>query len=127
MELYVGGAFQGKKEYVDDNYRDIKELKWCNAENCDEAALFDCDAVYNYHELIRKQVLNGIDPEDKLCDLIDHNPDIIIVCDEVGCGVIPIDPKDRAYREAVGRCMCKAASKADKVIRIICGIGQVIK
>jgi hypothetical protein len=23
--------------------------------------------------------------------------------------------------------MCKAASKADKVIRIICGIGQVIK
>lgn len=127
MELYVGGSFHGKKEYVDDAYHDIKALNWFNGENCDDVKLSDYDGIYNYHEIIRRQVLDGVDPEDKLSTLIDHNPDIIIVCDEVGCGVIPIDKNDRAYREAVGRCMCMAASKADKVVRIICGIGQVIK
>ncbi|PWT29015.1 bifunctional adenosylcobinamide kinase/adenosylcobinamide-phosphate guanylyltransferase [Butyrivibrio fibrisolvens] len=127
MELYIGGAFQGQKEYVDNEYRDIKKLNWYNGQDPVDTDISDYDAICNYHEIIRRQVGIGIDPEAELEKILDHNPQIIIVCDEVGCGVIPIDSQDRAYREAVGRCMCKAASRADRVVRIICGIGQVIK
>ena len=131
MELYVGGAFQGKKAYVDNEYSD-KNLKWFNGKDCaekgfDYRTIADFDAVCNYHEVIRKELLDGVIPEDELNRLLDLNKDLIIVCDEVGCGVIPISKEDRMYREAVGRCMCIAASKADKVTRIICGIGQIIK
>ena len=131
MELYVGGAFQGKKAYVDNEYSD-KKIKWfdgkdCAEKGCDYRTIADFDAVCNYHEVIRKELLDGVIPEDELNRLLDLNKNLIIVCDEVGCGVIPISKEDRMYREAVGRCMCIAASKADKVTRIICGIGQKIK
>ena len=131
MELYVGGAFQGKKAYVDNEYSD-KNLKWfdgkdCVEKDCDYRTIADFEAVCNYHEVIRKELLDGVTPEDELNRLLDLNKDLIIVCNEVGCGVIPISKEDRMYREAVGRCMCIAASKADKVTRIICGIGQIIK
>ena len=132
MKLYVGGAFQGKKAYVDNEYSEIKTLKWFDGKDCvekgsDYRTIADFDAVCNYHEVIRKELLDGVSPEDELDLLLKDNPELIIVCDEVGCGVIPISKEDRMYREAVGRCMCIAASKADKVTRIICGIGQVIK
>lgn len=127
MELYIGGSFQGKKTYVDNEYQGKKTLNWCNGKSCDIKDIYSFDAIYNYHEIIRRELEEGISPEDELLSLLDHNPHIIIVCDEVGCGVIPIKKEDRAYREAVGRCMCMAADKADKVTRIICGIGQIIK
>lgn len=50
-----------------------------------------------------------------------------VICDEVGCGVVPIDPADRAWREAVGRLCCLLAERADVVVRVCCGIPQAIK
>ena len=46
---------------------------------------------------------------------------------EVGCGVVPVDPQDRAWREAVGRLGCELARRATSVVRIVCGVPQVIK
>ena len=59
--------------------------------------------------------------------LIDGNPDIIIVSQEVGYGVVPVDAFDRKYREAVGRVCTKLAAYSRKVTRVVCGIGTVIK
>lgn len=50
-----------------------------------------------------------------------------VICDEVGCGVIPLDAGDRAWREAVGRLCCDLAERATAVVRVCCGIPQVIK
>lgn len=52
---------------------------------------------------------------------------LVFISDEVGCGVIPVDKKDREYREAVGRTLCELAAQASSVERIICGIAQKIK
>ena len=38
-----------------------------------------------------------------------------------------MDKQERIYREAVGRTMCMAASMAESVTRIVCGIGMRIK
>jgi len=127
MDLYVGGAFQGKKEYVDNKYSGIKKLKWYDGQSIEPFDITKYDAIYNYQEVVKRELLEGKVPDDEIKRLIDLKPDIIIVCNEVGCGVIPIAKEDRIYREAVGRCMCIAAAKADRVTRIICGIGQVIK
>ena len=50
-----------------------------------------------------------------------------LVSQEVGYGVVPMDAFDRKYREAVGRVCTDLASKSKKVIRVVCGIGTVIK
>ena len=46
---------------------------------------------------------------------------------EVGYGVVPIDAFDRKYREAVGRVCTRLAAYSNKVTRVACGIGMVIK
>lgn len=51
----------------------------------------------------------------------------VIICDEVGCGVVPISSEERAWRDEVGRAATMLASEAQLVVRMICGIPQVIK
>ena len=59
--------------------------------------------------------------------LAKENPDVVIVTNELGYGVVPVDAFDRKYRETTGRVCTQAACQADTVIRVVCGIGQVIK
>ncbi|WP_026507469.1 bifunctional adenosylcobinamide kinase/adenosylcobinamide-phosphate guanylyltransferase [Butyrivibrio sp. MC2013] len=138
MELIIGGAHQGKEEYASALYPEGKGYKWIRAgagledTECalaDLAAekLAEADLIYGYQEIVRRQQALGSDPVSEMERLIAIRPDIVIVCDELGCGVVPMDPADRAYREAVGRTMCLAAQKADRVTRLFCGIATVIK
>ncbi len=60
-------------------------------------------------------------------ELLMENPDLTIICDEVGYGVVPIQEKERCYREAVGRLLCFLAQKADAMVRIIGGMPVRIK
>ena len=59
--------------------------------------------------------------------LADENPDIVIVSDEIGYGIVPVDRFEREYREAVGRVCTELAVYADKVFRVVCGIGIKVK
>ena len=52
---------------------------------------------------------------------------VILICDEVGCGVVPVEPAQRARREAVGRLCCRLAERAERVERIFCGLPMVLK
>ena len=60
-------------------------------------------------------------------DFIDKNPECILICDEVGNGIVPMDPFERRYREEVGRILIKVAQRASRVERVTCGLGQRIK
>ena len=51
----------------------------------------------------------------------------MIICDEIGNGIVPLDAFEREYREHTGRILIELAGKADEVVRIICGIQQRIK
>ena len=68
------------------------------------------------------------EPIDDLAEeLIRKNPELILITDEIGYGIVPVDRMEREYREQTGRvCTCLAAY-SEKVYRVMCGIGQVIK
>lgn len=51
----------------------------------------------------------------------------IVIETETGGGVIPMDEKERKDREAAGRLSIMLAERADTVVRVVCGIGTVIK
>ena len=51
----------------------------------------------------------------------------IVIATEVGGGVVPTDAGERAFREAAGRLSCLLAEKADIVIRVYCGLPQLLK
>lgn len=50
-----------------------------------------------------------------------------VTASEVGCGVVPVDPEQRQARERAGRLSCLLAGRADVVIRVCCGLPQVLK
>ena len=51
----------------------------------------------------------------------------VVISSETGCGVVPADPAAREAREKAGRLNCLLAVRASKVVRVFCGIPQVIK
>ena len=109
MKLYIGGAYQGQDELA-------------RAENP------GCELFLDFHERIRGAVLNeGREPRAFAEAFCAAHPHAVIVANEVGSGVIPIDADGRAYREAVGRALCVVAQASDTVTRCVCGIGIRIK
>ena len=51
-----------------------------------------------------------------------------ITCDEIGCGIIPLDPLERQWREEVGRLCCAVAAEPDTLLfRLTAGIPQLIQ
>ena len=53
--------------------------------------------------------------------------DKIIIVTDISQGIVPMDPAQRNWREMVGRTMLYLGGKAEKVIRVFCGLGQEIK
>lgn len=59
--------------------------------------------------------------------LYQMNPALVIVTNELGYGIVPIEKQDRLWREVTGRlCTCLAA-RSDEVVRVVCGIGMRLK
>ena len=62
-----------------------------------------------------------------MASFLERHPDCIIISDEIGNGIVPLDGFEREYRERTGRMLVELADRAEEVIRVICGIGQRIK
>ena len=51
----------------------------------------------------------------------------VVIFSDFGGGVVPIDPVQRAAREAAGRLACLLAERADCVVQMFCGLPTVLK
>lgn len=113
MILVIGGAASGKRDYVLGlGYQDSQIA----------SAVLDQRPV-----LDRLQDLVAADKDaanDALETLYSKE---VVICDEVGSGVIPAERQEREMREATGRLCNQLASRASKVIRLVAGIPVVIK
>lgn len=72
-------------------------------------------------------MLEGRCPEEEILLFLDSCQDCIIISDEVGNGIVPINAFEREYRERVGKILIQVAERAEEVERVICKIGQKIK
>lgn len=113
MILVIGARASGKKDFV-------LSLGYGEADIAD-GAMEDKPVIYNLQDLTLP------DPEGAPALLEELLKKEVVVCDEVGSGVIPIDRTQRLGREATGRLCCRLAERAEKVVRLVCGIPTVIK
>lgn len=132
MKLVVGGYSQGKLNYVlqnsnTDNYM-IFDGIIPDEDQLQEAITQGRKIIiYHFHSLVRARISQGENPEEEILAFLKKSPDCIIISDEIGNGIVPMDVFEREYRERTGRILVKLGSLADEVIRVICGIGQKIK
>ena len=122
MILITGGAFQGKTGFARTLFS-LSESDILDGGSCDITALQDAKCVRSYELVVRRLISENIDPlafTEKLgCE--------IVIMNEIGCGIIPLDKSEREWREMTGRAGCIIAGQADEVVRVCCGIPTVIK
>lgn len=126
MKLIIGGAYQGKKAYASREYQ-IKENMWADGATCQWGEVLSTPAVHNFHILIRRLLQEGTDVVSLGKELYEKNPQIVVVTDEVGYGIVPMEAEERAWREECGRVCTVLAQQAEEVVRVCCGIGRRIK
>ena len=111
--LFVCGPYaSGKRSYV-------RSLGYSDAAMSDEIGS-DAPVLVDLEQALRA---GDLSPEDFECVL---SKDVVIMC-EVGGGITPLDPEDRAWRDRVGRCAQELARRADRVCRLVCGIPICLK
>lgn len=127
MKLVIGGTAQGKLEYVLSKYEVQKNMVWDGILPDDRDLEPGIVTINHFHQWVKSCMRDGKCPEDEITAFLDSHEDCIILCDEIGNGIVPADPFEREYRERVGRILVQLAKRAEEVERIICGIGQKIK
>ena len=83
--------------------------------------------VNHFHNWVNKELKENRNPEKELEAFLKKGVRCVIISDEIGNGIVPVDAFERDYRERTGRMLITLASQADEVVRVICGIGQKIK
>ena len=126
MELYIGGTGQGKLHYVQ-NKKNLDCGAVADGAVCDEQQLLQAAIINQFHLYLRRLLQEHGDVEACLRSLLAKNASAVLIMDEVGCGIVPLDAFERQYREVVGRVGCRLAQEASHVERIVCGLGQVLK
>lgn len=130
MKLVIGGYAQGKLEYVlRERERKIAGVcrVWDGVLPGEEETEGKQIILNHFHFWVKERIRQGGCPEEEALVFVEAHPDCIIICDEIGNGIVPIDGFEREYRERTGRILVKLAEKAEEVIRVICGMGQKIK
>lgn len=107
MIFVTGPLFSGKKEYIQNAL-------------CLSLEEFSRRAVWDVERLAA-----GASALEELAEQLSAHE--IVIASEIGGGVVPADPAERAAREAAGQLSCLLARRADTVVRVVCGLPQVLK
>ncbi len=127
MKLVIGGYAQGKLQYVLQKYQVKEDAVWDGVLPDETKGQAGMTVINHFHKWVRKSLLDGECPEEKAESFVNCCEDCIIISDEIGNGIVPVEAFERQYRERTGRILTQLAQKAEEVERVICGIGQKIK
>lgn len=132
MKLVIGGRAQGKLNYVlqhmtDENYQIYDGVFPDDGELFNLTKKNEWLIVNRFHKWVNKELKENRNPEEELEAFLKKGVRFVIISDEIGNGIVPVDAFERDYRERTGRMLITLASQADEVVRVICGIGQKIK
>ena len=122
MMLIVGGESQGKLRAAL-RLTGLKESDAADGGSVISDEIEKFPLINNLHLLTYSILKNG-KTVDGLREKLNGKT---VICNEIGCGIVPIDQFERRWREETGRLCCDLARDADKVFRVHCGILQCIK
>lgn len=126
MKLVVGGAYQGKKAFAQTELG-FMEQELADGRTCAYGSWTEKKGMHHLQDYIRRMLAEEMDASVCLLEEVKQNPEAVLLCNELGCGLVPMDAFDRRYRETVGRIQCELAKQAEEVYRVYCGIGEKIK
>ena len=136
MIFITGGRAQGKTETAVRLYertefsgtdRSGEKTAVADGRTDDLALAMKAEIVIHLECFVRRIMQEGGDPGKFAERLTAENPAAIVAADEIGCGIVPADEFERAYRECEGRICQQIAEFSREVYRVVCGIPVRIK
>lgn len=125
MIMVIGGSFQGKEQFVKDTLK--KDIAFLDGSDCTYEEIFTCEGIRNFHLFVKRFLLEEERLDTLAEEVSEKNPEIVIVSDEIGYGIVPIDKTERLWREKTGRICCKLMQKTKEAYRVMAGCGMKIK
>lgn len=126
MKFIIGGNYQGKLDFAREEFKlEDSDIFICTGDTMHIDFSKRCIAYVDRFAL--RCMREGIEPADVFMCNMDALKDTVIISNDVSCGVVPIDTRLRAWREACGRMNNYLARNADGVWRLFCGIPQKLK
>ncbi len=127
MTLITGGACQGKLAYARGLFEKERDIAVADGESAGPDEILCADIWNHFHRWVRRMLETGEEPGPALEEILSARPDLVIVTQEVGCGLVPVDAFERKYRETAGRLGCRLAKRAGRVVLVTCGIPMTLK
>ena len=143
MILIMSGRYQGEREFAESQFpgksilpQNVSEIaeeflkNQFKPNSLENKSSFDSsdDQLFTYINSDENAPKTDIDTAaEVLSSQIFLEKNDIILCHIVGCGVVPIDEKQRIHAELVGRTSCLLAKQAEEVWVVCAGIGNRIK
>lgn len=138
MQLVIGGYYQGKLAFAKERFSLREEDVFIFDEYLTEAdpdtnddslfeKMFSYPCIYGVENYVKRCVIRGMDPVRILKENREKWKDSVMICTDIFCGVVQIDPVMRAWREQTGHVCAYLASEADSVTRMFCGLPQKLK
>lgn len=126
MVFIFGGAYQGKLGYACERFGPSENDIYHCSEDC-TGRPETRRVVYGLEKWLFALIKAGIDTDSAVQGFIDSFSGEAVICRDISCGIVPVDPDIRAWREACGRASAKLAEKSDEVVRLFCSIPTRIK
>ena len=114
MILVVGGIASGKRSFA-------RTLGYADSDMSREAS-GNHPVLLDAQELMRAENANAESFAQQLASTKD-----VVLCEEIGSGIVPLSREERVWRDQVGALSKELARHADAVVRMVCGIPQVLK
>lgn len=124
MILIIGGAYQGKLDYARKTYGVTgEEIFFCQGTAID----FSKRCICGLEEFSLACVKEECDPLERFQDQEPEEMEHILICQDIFCGVVPMEALSRQWRQETGRLCQYLSGKAERVSRIFCGLEQRLK
>lgn len=124
MIFVFGGAHQGMEAYAIENCG-AREIRVLTEEN--SHIDFSGDGVTG----LERFVLGCVQRDESALAYFEAHRDewenSVLIGMDFSCGVVPMDAQQRLWREENGRLNNYLAGEAQKVVRMFCGIAQILK
>ncbi|MBQ4346880.1 MAG: bifunctional adenosylcobinamide kinase/adenosylcobinamide-phosphate guanylyltransferase [Firmicutes bacterium] len=122
MILITGGAYQGKTAWAAENHK-IQSFWDCAEKGFPARA----DCILHMESFSKLCAEKGISSVEWLKENEDIWQNSILICRQIGSGVVPVLAKDRKWVEENGAMLRFLSKEAKKVFRIFAGLAEDLK
>lgn len=124
MNLIIGGAYQGKRDFAMSTFGyQEADIFTCQGTHID----FSTGCVDHVEEFVFACVQAGKDPVAYFEENRELWQNCTLICQDLSCGVVPLGAELRSWRNGTGSLCQYLARHAQRVSRIFCGLEQRLK